>query len=382
MRRAGGPPARLDAAATSTAVRRTRRAAAVAEHRRPVARRRRSPRRGDLRRAGPTRRRGAGGPAGTHLEHRPGDSWRRHPRGVGVRPIADVAGAARPRAPRRGSRGVTVAVGAASRPGLPACSPATRRRGSTRSTRSTSPRPAPAARPAPASTTGAAAAGRSTGATVVGPSAAGGGPRAVLVPRPGRRRRTATGPPCPTPLLLAPAFPGVRAGHGAHGGHPPRPPHGPPPDAAPAAPRGRPRRDPGRGPRAARHGDVRVLGVMDRPRWRRARWPRHRHRPRSRSPGPPGAAGLAELVDPVPFLSELAAGACGRRCSRQDAGRRCRRSRVGDHPPRGVRRIMSRDSWDGQSWRRRCDNVHRVRSMRPSERTAEKVRRARNTVLK
>ena len=141
--------------------------------------------------------------------------WCRCPPPAGVRGLGGVdvrcrRRRRRPARPRRRGAGRGAAPswrGRASRPGSPACSPATPRPASTASTRSTWPRPVRAALPAPASTTPPSAARPSTGATAAG--CGGGEARAASwcgSPSPSAPA-TATGPSYPMRCCSCPRSP-------------------------------------------------------------------------------------------------------------------------------------------------------------------------------
>ena len=152
-RRPGGPPAAVDSESSIDVVLRDERAGA-ARHRRPIAGRGRPHRHRGLRRSARRRRRGAGRSARHPPRTGAAPRGGRHPRRVGLRRDRRRPGPARPRrrgprAGRHGGGGRRLRPGPVVRAGAPTPPP-----GSTRSTRSTWPRSAPAARPAPASTTG------------------------------------------------------------------------------------------------------------------------------------------------------------------------------------------------------------------------------------
>ena len=156
--------------------------------------------------------------------------------------------------PRPASAGCRSWSAPASRPGLSCVLAAPRRRAaSTRSTRSTWPRSAPAVRRAPASTTEplggtrARLARRRLGRGVrpaPGGSCAGSPIRSAA--------GTATGPRCPTPLLLVPAFPGVPRVTARVAATRRDRLRARLPMLWPTHPEGGPGRDPGRGPWSAR----------------------------------------------------------------------------------------------------------------------------------
>ena len=201
---------------------------------------------------------------------------------------------------------------------------------------------APADRPAPASTTG-----RSAGMALdwrdrrVGAAPGRQRPGAVLVPRPDRGRGLLSGRAARRPASWCRPSPGsarVTARLAANRrdrltARLPmlRPPH---PEGGPGAVRVEVR-----GRRGGSR-DVTVLGAMDRPAVAAgavaalsALWAAQGRLRRA------GAGGLAELVDPVPFLAELRRRGCGRRSSsatpaarRPERGERSARPRTRRHP--------------------------------------------------